>query len=473
MSSKYGQRLVAKDNNFANDVIEVLHDYEGKAIFCPEMSSIGTTSLLRNAQYAKNEEYPVVVTTAGYLTEFGQRMYKTKGRLYELNYPITLRENADIAGKYAARLFEGEGCAALGKEIRDYWLFVMRKSGYHSDYAISLEKDRVAGKQAIDDMSLPQADYCHLQSVEDLKDLSRFGDLDTILYVKYNEKASIGSYTIRQIHNLLSVWLETGSVVAETFIHSGSEGEVNFCFVSANGNVWPAAVLIESNKIFDNEGGGKTGTATAYHAIAKLEEDGLKCSVHQEHFNTVYAALQKWVKENPDEFYGWFDLSFMVKDGQLYFTEWMVRSAVSNFATLTHQLKLSYFDLLDRIACNNFPYWSDTWRSEYSYSVELYRIPMFNDIELTCIEIPLPEELRDANSNIAFDPLLESAEIFDGKTVIVPNYMSRIGVLSVLSDEQMNMESRVFPDSVIQQFQPYVRLFQNNVTELAYRSYKV
>lgn len=310
-------------------------------------------------------------------------------------------------------------------------------NGYHSVESTRLEGDRAFAKSVAKQVGFKVPPYLVVRSVADIpkKWLGKFA------FAKLSRYYAIGKVvvTIAVINRLLqlaSEWDDT--LILEEYIDYASE--VNFCFHVNDLAVQPMCILVETNKLMTNNTGGKTGTAWAYHqAITK--DIGANPI-----YKNILRSMNKLRKMNLG-LCGWVDVSFLVtKEGKLCFSEFMVRHAVSNAATLFNQMKVNYVDFVRAFnETGKVISQDELWRTTHSASVELYSLP----IDAAVIDLPIQSNLGlKPFSDVTVFDLLETAQFFDGEYYVIPEGLHRFGVLSTCFNSKKDILKH-YTDTVI------------------------
>ena len=301
-------------------------------------------------------------------------------------------------------------------------------NGYHTTESTRLEGDRAFAKEVAKKVGFKVPPYLVVNSVSDVP--KRW--IGKVAFAKLSRYYAIGKVVvttdaITQLLDLASKWGDT--LVLEEYIDYASE--VNFCFHVNDLAVQPLCVLVETNKLMTNETGGKTGTAWAYHQA--ITEDVAKNPIYKK----VLSSMEKLRKMNLG-LCGWVDVSFLVtKDGKLCFSEFMVRHAVSNAATLFNQMKVNYVDFVRAFnATGKVISQEELWRTTHSASVELYSLP----IDAAVVDLPVKSNfcVNPFSDATVFD-LLETAQWFDGSEYVLTEGLVRFGVLSTCFDSKKDI----------------------------------
>lgn len=342
-------------------------------------------------------------------------------------------------------------------------------NGYHSVKSTLLEVDRAFAKEVAKQVGFKVPPYLEVNSLDDVpkKWLGKFA------FAKLSRHYAIGkvAVTIAAINRLLQLASEWNDVlILEEYIDYASE--VNFCFHVNDLAVQPMCILVETNKLMTNNTGGKTGTAWAYHqAITKDIEDNPI-------YKKVLRSMEKLRKMNLG-LCGWVDVSLLVtKDGELCFSEFMVRHAISNSATLFNQMKVNYVDFVRAFnETGKVISQDELWRTAHSASVELYSMPI--DASVTDLPVKSSFGVEPFSENTVFD-LLWVAQWFDGSEYVLPDGFIRFGVLSTCFDSKKDILKH-YTDTVLRThkhlklktpkcFDDALDAFTTKFSTIAYRS---
>lgn len=301
-------------------------------------------------------------------------------------------------------------------------------NGYHSAESTCLEGDRAFAKEVAKKVGFKVPPYLVVKSISDVPKKW----IGKVAFAKLSHYYAIGKVVvttdaITQLLDLASKWGDT--LILEEYIDYASE--VNFCFHVNDLAVQPLCILVETNKLMTNNTGGKTGTAWAYHQA--ITEGVAKNPIYKK----VLRSMEKLRKMNLG-LCGWVDVSFLVtKDGKLCFSEFMVRHAVSNAATLFNQMKVNYVDFVRAFnATGKVISQEELWRTTHSASVELYSMP----IDAAVVDLPVKSNfcVNHFSDATVFD-LLETAQWFDGSEYVLTEGLVRFGVLSTCFDSKKDI----------------------------------
>ena len=356
--------------------------------------------------------------------------------------------------------------------------------GYHSDKALALETDRSTGRRfaaRIDGLKeLRSTVISDLNNDAFVAARAHIGG--QFVVVKYLKLHFVGIMEWEQLRAQLPSLLKKGAVSLERYVEG--RRELNLCFF-INTHAWlpvseprvqPLALLIEENKLLTNNTGGKSGTTWAVHQVL----DDKLLAKHPE-IQRVVNGLKTAVSKSGIDFAGWVDISVMVgDDGEFYFTEFMVRNACSNWATLLHQMGINYFDLASD--CANSSENKDAavyFRTSHSFSEELYSLPLpSSDDHLDYWTTAGVDQIMGTEDYTVLDLLDETSQTFDGKRWFVGSGIQRVGVVSTVLDSKLDIYALLVADKLRPALQRMVplshRIFVNGlcseIPSLGYRS---
>lgn len=308
--------------------------------------------------------------------------------------------------------------------------------GCHSLAATQVEKLRSHGKQLADQLGIPQARWGTLGSEQDWADLRKsLFAADTRVVLKYEKNHFIGVYPIDRVAALIPDLLAKDKLVVEEYLGDGTD-EINYSFLIHDDFVVPILRLREVNKLFPNGMGGKTGLTAAVHSN-KLDD-----------FSLVLADKLRGLRGLIDgRIFGWVDLSFMRCNGQLWFTEWMVRSGGSNNAIINHMLKTPFPELLDRLHKRTLTTQEIEWHDPLSLAVELFSIPLSagNDIAAYWeTQLQAQQRIPNSRNGLHVDTLEWLSEMeYDGGSLAIVNYNNRMAVVTATGNDYEDMASRI------------------------------
>ncbi|WYW01347.1 hypothetical protein SKa4_00195 [Pseudomonas phage vB_PpuM-SKa-4] len=296
----------------------------------------------------------------------------------------------------------------------------------HSKQAFSLEIDRQFGKEVASKIGLNTGVFAQVKDRDEWLVRKHEFPTDKVA-VKYNTKHFIGIFDKDEVSKSINMWLagQPGeSLMIEEYFGEGNQ-EFNLCYVINEDFVQPTLFLCEVNKILSNDTGGKGGNTLACHDA--------RINKYPEFFEPVNNALAN-LHEHVEGVKGWVDLSFMVRDGIPYFTEWCIRIGCSNNATIVRQMETPLDVLLTNVV--NKVHTELSWKHSMSVSVDIYSMPLsagndanmqFTDSLTTPVEMVSPLNLELAAESF-FDPI-DSAwnAVYDGYIVEAYN---RYGTVS-------------------------------------------
>lgn len=418
------------DGSWEKAVLEMRQTCTGPVVFCPDPCGTGMSALARNVHRSSNTK---VITLPNFDPAVVKAFHADEVEDYG-GYVIEAGNFRALAESMDAMLFDPLHFFPLGGELADNLREAQRVSMggyYHSDRACALEKDRAFGKKIAEEIGLKVLAY----RVVDDKTTDLSAAIRQIpgarVVLKYNEAHFIGIYDRNSALQMLPEMVKNGPVCVEQYVPNNRE--INFCFMVGEKAVQPLCTLVETNRLLPNNTGGKTGTAWAYHQAAETYSDGTPVDPH---FKTIYESMVGLnYSLGGTHVQGWIDVSFMIGDtGELYFTEWMVRHACSNFATLLHQMEMSFFDLHKAVVREGRALSStEIWRTSCSVGVEVYHLPLptsdgFSDYWSSAgIEAI---QSKGYMADIVMDLLAVSAS-FDGEKYLLENEIQRVAVVSM------------------------------------------
>lgn len=310
-------------------------------------------------------------------------------------------------------------------------------NGYHTVESTRLEVDRAFAKEVAKKVGFKVPPYLAVSSLDDVPKKW----LGKVAFAKLSRHYAIGKVevtaeSVASLLDLANKWEDT--LILEEYIDYASE--VNFCFHVNDISVQPLCILVETNKLMTNNTGGKTGTAWAYHqAITEGVEDNPI-------YKNVLRSMNK-LRKMKLGLCGWVDVSLLVtKDGKLCFSEFMVRHAVSNAATLFNQMKVNYVDFVRAFnETGKVISQDELWRTTHSASVELYSMPI--DASVTDLPVKSSFGVEPFSGSTVFD-LLWVAQWFDGSEYVLPDGFIRFGVLSTCFDSKKDILSH-YTDTIL------------------------
>lgn len=257
----------------------------------------------------------------------------------------------------------------------------------HCTSVKSLEANRVLGKQVASKIGLNVPAYVLITKAGGILDSDpRLDCFTDRVALKYNEERFIGIFDTHRLEDKIRPLLSHGDVVVEQYIGSSTQ-EVNFSFMVSSLHTVPILWLTESCRMMGNDSGGKTGLSMAMHCAATTKFcPTLDDSVHKS-MQRLYPVLLETFDD--PHLFGWVDVSLMLgSDGLWYFTEWMFRNGVSNFACINAHLKTPYMDLWKSLRSEEFC--SPVFRSEVSLSSEVVLMQFGGGSDNMVFRIPSP-----------------------------------------------------------------------------------
>jgi hypothetical protein len=163
--------------------------------------------------------------------------------------------------------------------------------------------------------------------------------------LKYNTGRFLGKFGC-DCADTLYEYVKKGDVMVEECISSVSGSyEVNLSFYARDGKIEYMLYLFESCKMMANDSGGKIGLSMSVHFAPNTPYEGLL------NLTPLIGKMQRLPEvlaaRGQHGLSGWFDISLMLGgDGDWYFTEWMFRNGVSNFAIINMWNKTNYMDMV-------------------------------------------------------------------------------------------------------------------------------
>ena len=239
---------------------------------------------------------------------------------------------------------------------------------------ILLEKDRAFGKKYIESIGLNAGRYILISDIKDFDYNYTKEYLGDNIVVKFNKFAYIGKYSIDYIAKNLKNWLVTDKVMLEMDLGSCTN-EIAYTFALNNDFVLPLMTMWETNKLFNDDMGGKAGSTATLQKAGITDVFGLKV---YDKLKNLYSEV---VKDNPDiQLFGWMDVSFMYSEvlNDWVFTEFMTRFGCSNTLTIFRQMESSLTDLWTALKDKNESF-EIKWYTKYSAGVDLHGVPLAND----------------------------------------------------------------------------------------------
>lgn len=382
------------------------------SIFVPEIMGTGSTALEKLYSRVPSNNHLVtvdhIIRPDNWLAD----------RNYKVDYTLSFDEIVELCETTKCKIFDPMNFN-YDLPRQDDLQELAYESGYsHHPKAKQLELDRLYGKEMAKQIKLNVPNY-QIYNVGDNV------ELDGRIVVKVVDD----HYITTTSKEGLSVLDPTLTYCLEEFI----EGEdLTYSFLVSGSNLAFIGTLTECNRLFPNGGGAKVGTAWASHDMS------VECEPH------VYEAMKKLVDlmaEKRTPLQGWIDVDLRkTVSGELYFIEFMVRNACSNFITHCHQLNVGYFDMIDHLAVHGvLP--ENTWRSPQSCSIELYSVT-FDNVGYTPYTFKNP--FNDGKLGCTFDPLSQYAYYHDDIFVSAGNCGStqRIGVFSMLGNNELEYKEQ-------------------------------
>lgn len=222
---------------------------------------------------------------------------------------------------------------------------LLKLSMNHNADVRTLETNRILGKTIAEQLGYNVPVYTLVcQSSDEATCAKALSAMNGKVVLKYNQGRYLGTFNA-DCTSVLYEYAKTGDVVIEDYVSSllGAY-EINLSFIAdAEGDVHFVLYLYESCKMQSNGSGGKIGLSTAIHFAPETLHSSLKPLVHK------MSALSNILCENGlDDARGWFDISLMLgSDGNWYFTEWMFRNGISNFAIINMWNTQDYISMIE------------------------------------------------------------------------------------------------------------------------------
>ena len=248
--------------------------------------------------------------------------------------------------------------------------------GHHSPEALLIESRRSLGKLVAKQIDFPMVPYVYLQKHE-ITEENLFSLPNKKYAVKDNKEFFLKIESRDNLANLLcnkdKRFFRDGIILENAIETNGDEINIGVFYHSKG--MTPLTILIETNKLFTNGSGPKTGTAMAIHLnIANYINPKSK------YYDARIVQMIRKMEDLPNHvkgLSGWVDASFMIdKKGNWLFTEWMVRHAQSNWAPITHQFEDYGDDLIEAHLLGKKPKLKFKTNAPMSMSLEFFVIDL-------------------------------------------------------------------------------------------------
>lgn len=311
-------------------------------------------------------------------------------------------------------------------------------SGYVKDFFTSkksteIELNREFGKAIAEEIGLHVPLYKTITSVKDYDKFLEEYSGDKVA-LKLNKEHFIGIFDVELARSVVK-----SNAGKELFVEEylgTCENEYGYSFFVDNGRVIPVVTQWETNRMFPNGKGGKSGSTSILHS-AHFEGEAAN---YIENMSRLYDALGHKI-------FGIVEFSVMVKDGIPYFVEWMVRPGCTNFALQMAQIKTPLIDMISDPTLSHLEY-----RAPYCAGLDLFVIPLdAGSAEVMYVESGCFSDfiLNDRDSRQHFFNLDDCLVKPDKKIIVNIKEESRIGTCVGLGDsfEEAIHNAKVVADS--------------------------
>jgi hypothetical protein len=359
------------------------------------------------ALHENNRKFPSKITNPVFIpiyenfTGYANKLLNKS--IYVLPYElgISLYDANDILGIVDSSNVGGRLASNLGIDF-----YKTNYTHYHKE-AYQLELDRVIGCGIAESLGLNVPKFFRVTTEGELQTLAYTISLGKYA-IKFNKKHFITILDVTCPQDLLNLkhLLEVDSLFIQEYISEQSK-EINYCFITNGSGFECIGKSVETNRLLANETGAKVGNSTCF--MEMLTED-----------NTPSIFTTDTFRENiPKYLRGWFDISFMEKDGELYFIEFMVRTGCSNFAVYVNNLACNWFDTYYR-----FLETGEFTPQYYANKVAGLDIFSFNaGVDTNEVIVDCPENFY------GIDAQLYDESNYDGRYLLCEEFVKREGVL--------------------------------------------
>lgn len=242
----------------------------------------------------------------------------------------------------------------------------------YSSHALDLEKDRSIGKKYISKIGLNAGKYIHITNEKDFDYDYVKEMLGQTIVVKFNKYSFIGKFNVDYVKSNLSNWLKTDSVILEEDL-GNCESEIAYTFALNNDYVLPLMTLWESNRLFNDNSGGKTGSTATFHKVGITDDFGKLV------YNKLCSLYSEMVQDYPKvNLFGWMDVSFMKTSKGYIFTEFMTRFGCSNTLVIMRHMKTPFSTLWNALK-NKEQNFELEFHAKYSAGVDILGVTLNND----------------------------------------------------------------------------------------------